>query len=118
MDKNFNCIAKLIYINSIIKLEYNTLFKLNNNFINFDMSISEDEEKLIKSKNINNNNLTYRKIIDNNFEETLYGYFKYDPDGNEKKYEINGFGIIVHRTFKIHGRIRKWKNTWMWNLLL
>jgi hypothetical protein len=110
MDKNFNCIAKLIYINSIIKLEYNTLFKLNNNFINFDMKISEDEEKLIKSKNINNNNnLTYRKIIDNNFEETLYGYFKYNPDGNEKKYEINGFGIIVHRTFKYMGELENGK---------
>ncbi len=51
MDKNFHCLARLININSIIKLEYNTLFKNNDNFINFDFQITEDEEKLIKSKN-------------------------------------------------------------------
>ena len=42
MDKNFNCLARLIYINNIIKLEYNTLFKLNTNFINFDFQITEE----------------------------------------------------------------------------
>ena len=44
MDKNFHCIARLIYINSVIKLEYNTLFKLKENFINFDFKITEEEE--------------------------------------------------------------------------
>ena len=78
MDKNFHCLARLTYINSIIKLEYNTLFKLNTNFINFDFQITEEEEKLIKSKNsINKRNLEYKKIVDKNFEKTYYGYFKY-----------------------------------------
>ena len=105
MDENFNCIAKLIYINSIIKLEYNTLFKLNNNFINFDMKISEEEEKLIKSKNIKINDLTYQKIKNTNFEDTYYGYFKYNPEDGEEKYEINGFGIIVNKNYRIYRRI-------------
>ena len=106
MDENFNCIAKLIYINSIIKLEYNTLFKLNNNFINFDMKISEEEEKLIKSKNIKINDLTYQKIKNTNFEDTYYGYFKYNPEDGEEKYEINGFGIIVNKNYKYIGEFK------------
>ena len=104
MDKNFNCLARLIYINNIIKLEYNTLFKLNNNFINFDFQITEDEEKLIKRKNMNNN-LEYKKIIDKRFESTYYGYFTYNPDGNETSYEINDFGIKIDKNSKYIWRI-------------
>ena len=101
MDKNFNCLARLIYINSIIKLEYNTLFKLGKNFINYDMKITEEEEKLIKSKN-KNTNLKYRKLINYNFNDTYYGYFEYNPDENETKYQINGFGIMVNKNYKYH----------------
>ena len=50
MDKNFKDIEKLIYINSIIKLEYHTIFKLNNNFINFDWQITEEKEKINQIK--------------------------------------------------------------------
>ena len=100
MDKNFHCLARLIYINSIIKLEYNTLFKLNSNFINFDFQITEEEEKLIKSKNsIIKNNLEYKRVEDKNFEGTYYGYFEYFPN-EEREYEINGFGIKVSKNFK------------------
>ena len=108
MDKNFNCIAKLIYINSIIKLEYNTLFKLNKNFINFDMNITEQEEKLIKSKN-KETNLEFRKIIDKNFNDTYYGYFAYNSNDYEIKYSINGFGIIVNEHYKYIGGFKNGK---------
>ena len=108
MDKNFHCIARLIYINSIIKLEYNTLFKHNNNFINFDLQITEDEEKLIKAKN-SNTNLQYRKIIEKNFENTYYGFFKYDPEESESKYEINGFGIKMDKEYKYIGEFKNGK---------
>ena len=108
MDKNFNCIAKLIYINSIIKLEYNTLFKLNKNFINFDMNITEQEEKLIKSKN-KETNLEFRRIVDKNFNDTYYGYFAYNPNDSEIKYSINGFGIIVNEHYKYIGGFKNGK---------
>ena len=108
MDRNFNCLARLIYINSIIKLQYNTLFKLTNNFINFDMKITEDEEKLIKAKNINSN-FQYQKILDKNFENTLYGYCEYNPDGNESKYIIHGFGIILNKNYKYIGELKDGK---------
>ncbi len=108
MDKNFNCLARLIYINSIIKLEYNTLFKLNNNFINFELQITEEEEKLIKRKNMNNN-LEYKRIINKNFECIYYGYFTYNPDGNEKMYEINGFGIQIYKNQKYVGEFKNGK---------
>ena len=108
MNKNFNCIAKLIYINSIIKLEYNTLFKVNDNFINFDMNITEDEEKLIKSKNTDTN-LEYNKVIDHNFNDTYYGYFTHNYGANEKTYEINGFGIMVNRNYKYIGGFKNGK---------
>ena len=106
MDKNFNCLARLIYINSIIKLEYNTLFKLGKNFINYDMKITEEEEKLIKSKN-KNTNLKYQKLINYNFNDTYYGYFEYDPDTSETKYQINGFGIMVNKNYKYIGEFKK-----------
>ena len=110
MDKNFNCLSRFIYINSVIKLEYNTLFKLNKNFINFDYKITEDEENLIKSKNKNiGNEFTYRTIVDKNFQSTYHGYFRYDPDGNETKYEINGFGIKVNKNYKYIGEFGKGK---------
>ena len=108
MDKNFNCIAKLIYINSIIKLEYNTLFKLNKNFINFDMNITEQEEKLIKSKN-KETNLEFRRIVDKNFNDTYYGYFAYNSNDSEIKYSINGFGIIVNEHYKYIGGFKNGK---------
>ena len=109
IDKKFNCMAKFIYINSIIKLEYNTLFKLKQNFINFDYQITEEEEKLIISKNVNLNNLEYKKIIDHNFENTYYGYFKYDANGNETMYEINGFGIKLNKHYKYIGEFKNGK---------
>jgi len=110
MDKNFHCLARLIYINNIIKLEYNTLFKLNTNIINFDFQIIEEEEKLIKTKNsIIKNNLEYKKIVDKNFERTYYGYFEYFPN-NEKEYEINGFGIEVSHNFKYIGEFKDGKH--------
>ena len=109
MDKNFNCLARFIYINSIIKLEYNTLFKLKQNFINFDFQITEEEEKLIKEKNVEINNLEYRKIYDKNFENTYYGYFKYDPEGNETRYEINGFGIKINKYYRYIGEFKSGK---------
>ena len=109
MDKKFDCIARLIYINSIIKLEYNTLFKQKNNFINFDLQITEDEEKLIKSKNKDINGLEYKKVVDKNFENTYYGYFKYNPDGNETMYEINGFGIKINKHYKYMGGFKSGK---------
>ena len=107
MDKNFNCLARLIYINSIIKLEYNTLFKLNNNFINFDLQITEEEEKLIKRKNMNNN-VEYKRIIDKNFECIYYGYFTYNH-GNERTFEINGFGIKIDKNQKYIGEFQNGK---------
>ena len=110
MDKNFHCIARLIYINSIIKLEYNTLFKLKDNFINFDFQITEEEEALIISKNKNiNDNLEYQKFYDKNFENTYYGFFKYDPDGNERQYDINGFGIKLNKNYKYVGEFKDGK---------
>ena len=109
MDKNFNCMARFIYINSIIKLEYNTLFKLNQNFINFDYKITEDEENLIKEKNTNIGDLEYRKVYDKNFENTYYGYFRYDPDGNETRYEINGFGIKINKYYRYIGEFKNGK---------
>ena len=109
MDKNFNCIARFIYINSIIKLEYNSLFKLKQNFINFDFQITEEEEQLIKSKNIDTNNLEYRKIYDKNFENTYYGFFRYDPEGNETRYEINGFGIKINKYYRYVGEFKAGK---------
>ena len=108
MDKNFNCLARLIYINNIIKLEYNTLFRLNKNFINYDLQITEEEEKLIRRKNMNNN-LEYKKIIDKRFEDTYYGYFEYDPDGNEYIYKINGFGIKINKNYKYIGEFKNGK---------
>ena len=109
MDKNFNCIARFIYINSIIKLEYNSLFKLKQNFINFDFQITEEEEQLIKSKNVDTNNLEYRKIYDKNFENTYYGFFRYDPEGNETRYEINGFGIKINKYYRYVGEFKAGK---------
>ena len=111
MDKNFNCIARLVYINSIIKLEYHTIFKLNNNFINFDWKITEEEEKLIKAKNKNNNNnnLIYKKLIDKRFEDIYYGYFRYDPKGEEIHYAINGFGIKINTNYKYIGEFKEGK---------
>ena len=110
MYKNFNCLSRLIYINSIIKLEYNTLFKLGKNFINYDMKITEEEEKLIKAKNANINiNLKYQKLFNHNFNDTYYGYFKYDPSEIETKYQINGFGIIVNKSYKYIGEFNKGK---------
>ena len=109
IDKKFDCIAKFIYINSIIKLEYSTLFKLKHNFINFDYQITEEEEKLIKSKNVNLNNMAYQKITDRNFENTYYGFFKYDPNGNETMYEINGFGIKLNKHYKYMGEFKNGK---------
>ena len=109
MDKNFNCLVRFIYINSIIKLEYNTLFKHNKNFINFDFKITEEEEKLIHSKNINNN-LEYKKLVDKNFENTYYGYFKYDPNSSESKYKINGFGIRINKESKYIGEFKDGKS--------
>jgi len=107
MDKNFHCLARLIYINNFIKLEYNTLFKLYTNIINFDFQITEEEKKLIKTKNsIVKNNLEYKKIIDKNFERTYYGYFEYFPN-NEKEYEINGFGIEVGHNYKYIGEFKE-----------
>ena len=108
MDKNFNCLARLIYINSIIKLEYNTLFKLCKNFINYDMKITEEEEKLIKSKN-NNTRLKYQKVINYNFNNTYYGYFDYQPDESENEFIINGFGIIVNKHYKYIGEFKDGK---------
>ena len=105
MDKKFDCIARLIYINSIIKLEYNTLFKLKDNFINFDLQITEEEEKLIKAKN-KDTNLEYKKIRDSNFENTYYGFFRYDPQGNETIHEINGFGIKINKNYKYMGEFK------------
>ena len=105
MDKNFNCIARLIYINSVIKLEYNTLFKLKENFINFDFKITEEEEKLIKAKN-KGTDLEYKRIRDSNFENTYYGYFKHDPTGNETIDEINGFGIKMNKNYKYMGEFK------------
>ena len=108
MDKNFHCLARLIYINSIIKLEYNTLFKNNDNFINFDFQITEDEEKLIKSKN-KGSALQYKKLTEKNFENTYYGYFRQDPKGNETVYEINGFGIELNKEYKYIGEFKDGK---------
>ena len=105
MDKNFHCLARLIYINSIIKLEYNTLFKNNKNFINFDFQITEEEEQLIKAKN-NNTNLKYKKIFDKNFGYYYYGYFQYNPNSDETKYEINGFGIKIGKDYKYIGEFK------------
>ena len=107
MDKNFNCLTRLIYINSIIKLEYNTLFKFNKNFINFDFQITKEEEKLIHDKNINSI-LQYKKFVDKNFDNAYYGYVKYDPDG-ESKYKIDGFGIKVDRDSKYIGEFKDGK---------
>ena len=109
MDKNFNCIARLIYINSIITLEYNTLFKLKENFRNFDLQITDEEEKLIKDKNVDNDGLEYRTVVDENFQNTFYGYFKYNPDGNETIYEINGFGIKMNKHYKYVGEFKNGK---------
>ena len=110
MDKNFNCLARLIYINNIIKLEYNTFIKLNKNFINFDFQISEEEEKLIKKKNLRiSNNLEYKILKNKNYGNTFYGYFKYDPEGSETKYIINGFGIEVSQNYKYIGEFKNGK---------
>ena len=108
MDKKFHCIARFIYINSVIKLEYNSLFKLKDNFINFDLQITEEEEQLIKDKNKNNtdNNLEYGKVVDSNFENTYYGYFKYYANGNETTHEINGFGIKINKNYKYMGEFK------------
>ena len=101
MDKNFNCLARFVYINNLIKLEYNTLFKLNQNFINFDFQITEEEEKLIKNKNKGiKNGLEYKRVVDKNFESIYYGYFENDEEGEE---QINGFGIKVSKNFKYIG---------------
>ena len=108
MNKKFNCIARLIYINSVIKLEYNSLFKLKNNFINFDLQITEEEENLIKAKN-KGTNLEYKQIVDSNFQNTYYGYFRYNPDGNETMNEINGFGIKINRNYKYMGEFKSGK---------
>ena len=109
MDNNFHCIARLIYINSIIKLEYNSLFKNNNkNFINFDFQITEEEEQLIKDKNIDKS-LQYRKLINKNYQDTYYGYFRYNPKGTETLYEINGFGIKINKEFKYIGEFKDGK---------
>ena len=108
MDKNFNCLARFIYINSVIKLEYNTLFKMNKNFINFDFQITEEEEKLIKEKNkVINNGLKYRKVMNKNFESTYYGYFRFAPDRTETTFEINGFGIRLTKNYKYIGEFNK-----------
>ena len=108
MDKKFHCIARFIYINSVIKLEYNSLFKLKDNFINFDLQITEEEEQLIKDKNKNNtdNHLEYGKVVDSNFENTYYGYFKYYANGNETTHEINGFGIKINKNYKYMGEFK------------
>ena len=108
MDKNFHCLSRLIYINSIIKLEYNTLFKNTKNFINFDFQITEEEEKLIKEKNIGTN-LQYKKLINRSFEDIYYGYFKYDSKGSESKYQINGFGIKINKEYKYYGEFKNGK---------
>ena len=108
MDKNFHCLSRLIYINSIIKLEYNTLFKNNKNFINFDFQITEEEEKLIKEKNIGTN-LQYKKLINRICEDIYYGYFKYDSTGTESKYQINGFGIKLNKVYKYYGEFKDGK---------
>ena len=110
MDKNFHCLARLIYINSIIKLEYNTLFKLNTNFINFDFQITEEEEKLIKNKNNTvKNNLEYKKVEDKRFEETYFGFFEYFPN-EEMEYKINGFGIELTKNYKYIGEFKRGKH--------
>ena len=107
MDKNFHCLTRLIYINNIIKIEYNTLFKLNKNYINFDYQISEEEEKLIKNKNkAICKDLEYKKIEDSNFGNIFYGFFEYDPEGCEKKFRINGFGIKVNNNCKYIGEFK------------
>jgi len=96
--------------NCMIKLEYNTLFKLNTNFINFDYQITEEENKLIKNKNsIIKNNLEYKKIVDKNFESTYYGYFEYFPN-EEREYKINGFGIQVKKNYKYIGEFKDGKH--------
>ena len=105
MDKNFNCLTRLIYINGIIKLEYNTLFKRNKNFINFDLQITKDEEKLIHDKNINSD-LQFKKFVDKNYDNTYYGYVKYDPDGGESKYKVEGFGIKIDKNSKYIGEFK------------
>ena len=53
-----------------------------------------------------NNNLEYKKLYDKNFENTYYGYFLYNPDGNETIYEINGFGIKMNKHYKYIGEFK------------
>jgi hypothetical protein len=71
------------------------------------LQITEEEENLIKIKNKNNgNDLIYKKLIDKNFDDTFYGYFRYDPNVEESHYKINGFGIRLNKNYKYIGEFK------------
>ena len=87
---------EIININDDIDKNKN---EINNNFNSENNEISKENEIITeehKNKNINDN-LEYQKFYNKNFETTYYGFFKYDPDGNERQYNINGFGIELKK---------------------
>ena len=50
--------------------------------------------------------MKYKKILNKNFGCYYYGYFQYDPNSDETKYEINGFGIKIGKDYKYIGEFK------------